>query len=100
MWSGFRSGVIISVVFLNFTVAARSFANETDNFTCRSRPLEDSIGAVDALVNAKIYEAVARANARGACDASCLVRALQKSVGANVLNHLTASGHARRARTL
>jgi hypothetical protein len=97
MWSGFRSGVIISVVFLTFAVAARSFANETDNFTCRSRPLEDSIGAVDALVNAKIHEAVARANARGACDASCLVRELQKSVGDNVRNPLTGIGHARLA---
>ena len=38
MWSGFRFGVIISVVVLNLAVTARSFANETDNFTCRSRP--------------------------------------------------------------
>jgi hypothetical protein len=97
MWSGFRFGVIISVVVLNLAVTARSFANETDNFTCRSRPLEDSIGAVDALVNAKIHEAVGRANARGACDASCLVRELQKSVGANVRNPLTGIGHARLA---
>jgi hypothetical protein len=97
MWSGFRFGVIISVVVLNLAVTARSFANETDNFTCRTRPLEDSIGAVDALVNAKIHEAVARANARGACDGSCLVRELQKTVGANVRNPLTGIGHARLA---
>ena len=48
-------------------------------------------------MNAKIHEAVGRANARGACDASCLVRELQKSVGANVRNPLTGIGHARLA---
>jgi hypothetical protein len=97
MWPGLRSGAIISAVVLNLVVAARSFSNEADNFTCRSRPLEDSLGALDALVNATIHEAVQQANARVACDASCLVRELQKRVGANARNPLTGIGHARLA---
>jgi hypothetical protein len=98
---GLQTGVVIGVVVLSLAVAARSFANETDNFTCHSRSLQDSLGALDALMNATIHEAIGRANARsGACDPSCLVRELEKSVGATARNPFTGIGHARLARVI
>ena len=52
----------------------RAVADETDNLTCRNRPLTDSIAVLDALMNARIRTALARVNHRDdtACNASAL----------------------------
>jgi hypothetical protein len=57
-----------------------ALADESDNFTCRARLTRDSLDALDALMNARIQEALDRANRRGAaaCDANCLLVELQK----------------------
>jgi hypothetical protein len=91
----------LAAFVLLMLVSSRAFADETDNFTCRSRPLRDAMPLADALVNAEIAAAVARANARGpVCDAGCLARALQDGVGANVRQRLTGIPHARLARLI
>jgi hypothetical protein len=41
-----------------------AFADETDNFTCRLRVLRDSLGALDAIMNARIQTTLARVNNR------------------------------------
>jgi hypothetical protein len=75
-------------------------ADETDNFTCRLRPLRDATTSVDALVNSAIQEAVTRANAheRAPCNPSCLIAHLQARVGANDRQALSGIPHAQIAR--
>ena len=70
------SFVAIAVVVLCGLMAREVSADETDNFTCRSRPMRDALEQLDALMNARIREAVARANHRAGarCDAACLER--------------------------
>jgi hypothetical protein len=70
------SFVAIAVVVLSGLMAGEVAADETDNFTCRSRPMRDALAQLDALMNARIREAVARANRRAGarCDAACLER--------------------------
>jgi hypothetical protein len=98
---GLRARVVIGIVVVSISFAARAFANETDNFTCRRQSLQDSMVALDALVNAKIREAVERANGRdGKCDAACLARELRKRIAANVRNPWTGIPHARLADVL
>ena len=57
-------------------MAREARADETDNFTCHSRPMRDALEQLDALMNARIRTAVARANHRAGarCDAACLER--------------------------
>ena len=93
-----RAIVLIGTVALTIGVAPRAFADETDNFTCRGRPLRDSLETLDALVNNAVHETVERANERRAsCDAACLARELQNTVGGNV-RAVTGIPHARLAR--
>jgi hypothetical protein len=85
-------GALVAVVGL----PGRARADETDNFTCRSRLMRDSQGALDALMNSQIQAALELANSRGAaCDAACVVRELQTSVGASRRHWLTGIPHAR-----
>ena len=76
---------------------APALADETDNFTCRARLTRDSLRALDALMNARIQAAIARANRRGeaGCDAKCLYVELQNHVAARSLDPLTLVPHAR-----
>ena len=66
----------IAVVVLSSLMAREVTADETDNFTCRSRPMRDALEQLDRLMNARIREAVARANQRAGprCDDACLER--------------------------
>ena len=75
-------------------------ADETDNFTCRNRLSRDSLGTLDALMNARIREAIDRANRRegGNCDASCLLRELRERIGGSYPSPVTLIPHSRFAR--
>jgi hypothetical protein len=78
---------------------AAAVADETDNFTCRVRLLADAQVTLDGWVNARIAEAVGRANARGGrCGEACLFSELERAVGGSVLHPLTWIPHARLAR--
>ena len=68
--------VALAVVVLAGLMAREVSADETDNFTCRSWPMRDALEQLDALMNARIRKAVARANHRAGarCDAACLER--------------------------
>ncbi|HVH28316.1 MAG TPA: hypothetical protein VM818_16235 [Vicinamibacterales bacterium] len=93
-----RDIVSIGAVVLTLGVAPLASADETDNFTCRNRPLRDSLAALDTLMNTAVHAAVERANGRGAsCDGACLVHELQEAVGGNV-RAVTGIPHARLAR--
>ncbi len=86
MRPGARAVIVVAVVALALGAPGWARADETDNFTCRSRLSKDSLVALDAWMNARIREAVDRANRRGGsgCDASCLVRELQDAIGRSV----------------
>ena len=75
-------------------VAAPAFADETDNFTCRLRPLADSTGVLDGIMNARILAVVERAN-RTPCNDECLVRLLHAEIGGSYRHPLTLVPHAR-----
>ena len=66
----------LAVVVLSSLMAREAIADETDNFTCHSRPMREALEQLDALMNARIQEAVARANHRASasCDAACFER--------------------------
>ena len=66
----------IAVVVLSGLMAREVSADETDNFTCHRRPMREALEQLDALMNARIREAVARANHRAGarCDDACLER--------------------------
>ncbi len=91
MGTGARAFIVIGVVGLVLVSPGRASADETDNFTCRNRFLRDSLGALDALMNARIRDVVERANRldTAACDASCLFRELLDGIGANYRHPLT-----------
>ena len=96
-----RAQAAMGVLVLCLGIAARASADETDNFTCRTHRLRDSLSTLDALMNARIHDAVDRANsAAGTCDRACLVRELRKSIGANWRHPLTGIPHARFARLI
>jgi hypothetical protein len=73
-----------------------ALADETDNFTCRQRPLADAQDALDDWVNTRIAARVERAS-RGACDADCLIRDLRAHIGASAPHPATLIPHARLA---
>ena len=77
----------MAAVVMSLAAARPAFADEADNFTCRGRLTRDSTGTLDGWVNARINEAIDRANQRGraACDEECLQRELQSRVGKSVL---------------
>jgi hypothetical protein len=89
------STTVVLVAMMGASAPAQ--ADESDNFTCRARLTRDSLGALDALMNARIQEALDRANRRGAaaCDANCLLAELQKQIGASSLDPRTLVRHAR-----
>jgi hypothetical protein len=87
--SGHRRHVavaLIALVALAFATPGLARADEADNFTCRARLTRDSLASLDGWVNARIAEAIEHANQRGLgrCDAACLRRGLQASVGRSV----------------
>ncbi len=82
---------------LMLTVPSAASADETDNFTCRARLSSDSLAILDSWVNARIQEALARANRRaaGQADEAALVRELRKAVGGSVPHPYTLVPHSR-----
>lgn len=82
---------LIVIVGLILGHPGRARADETDNFTCRNRLSRDSLGTLDALMNARIREAIDRANRRegAGCDASCLLRDLQAGIGGSYPSPVT-----------
>ena len=100
MRRGARIWLALGILTVLSWLPARVWADETDNFTCRGRPLTDSAGALDGWVNARILEAVDRANRRGSagCDAACLTRELQDRIGGSARRPPTWIPHARLAR--
>jgi hypothetical protein len=88
----------MAVMVMTLGAGTRSVASETDNFTCRSRPLQDALVQLDALINAEIGGAIERANDNTKCDAACLARELRNGVGANARNPWTGIASARLAR--
>jgi len=67
--------------------ADRVRADESDNFTCAARVTRDSLTAIDALMNAKIQEAIGRINIKiskrggAGCDEACRIDALLDAIG-------------------
>ena len=91
-----RIGAAAAVLAAMLGAPTPALADESDNFTCRARLTRDSLGALDALMNMRIQEALDRANRRGAaCDRSCLLAELQKHIGASSLDPRTLVPHAR-----
>jgi hypothetical protein len=82
---------LAAVALMAVVVAAPALADEADNFTCRSRLTADALAPVDGWINARINEAIARANQPGrkACDTACLVELLQERVGQSHLKGVT-----------
>ena len=97
MHAGARTFTAVAVATLVLGAAAGAHGDEADNFTCRGRLSVDAQPVLDAWVNARIQEAVARANRRGpaACDAACLVAELQREVGGSTPHPLTLIPHSR-----
>ena len=87
----------IATIVLVLGGPATARADETDNFTCRGRLTTDAQDALDGWINARILEAVGRANRRGpgACDEGCLVGELRKGIGGSRRHALTWVPHAR-----
>ncbi len=89
----------LTVCAAALTLAAPSAvsADETDNFTCRARLSRDSLAILDSWVNARIQQALVRANRRGTeqADGAILVRDLQKTVGGSVPDPFTLIPHSR-----
>jgi len=90
-------GFIMAVAACVLGVPAPALADEADNFTCRALLKRDSRAALDALMNARIQEAIDRSNhhRRGACGADCLFRELRKGIGGSVPEPVTLIPHAR-----
>jgi hypothetical protein len=88
-----RLGVCVAGFVLCLSVPA--LADETDNFTCRSRLTSDSGPVLDGWINGHIQDALVRANQREANRRDCLIRELQKAIGASAPEHLTFIPHAR-----
>jgi hypothetical protein len=96
MSPGSRVVVTIGLVAVGLVVSAPVRADETDNFTCRVRPLTDALPVIDRLMNDRIQDAIARANGPGGapCGAACLFQHLQAVVGANDRHPLSGIPHA------
>ena len=89
--------LVVSIGVFVLGASAVASADETDNFTCRARLSRDSLALLDWWVNARIQQALARANRRGQerCGEACLARELQKAVGGSRLHPLTFVPHSR-----
>lgn len=87
--------LLIAMAVLGLATPGLARADEADNFTCRNRLSRDSLVGLDGWVNARIAEAIDRANQRGAgrCDAACLRRELQATVGRSVRQPVTLVPH-------
>ena len=93
-----RTRLPLCIVVFVFSVSPSSFADETDNFTCRTRLTRDSGPVLDGWVNGRIQDALVRVNQRepqGTKCADCVVRELQKTIGASRPERLTFVPHAR-----
>jgi hypothetical protein len=91
-----RAPVVLCLLACLLGGVRPAFADETDNFTCRLRVLRDSLGALDAIMNARIQAALAQVNARRErCDERCLARQLESDIGGTYLNPLTGVPHSR-----
>jgi hypothetical protein len=100
MAPGSRLALTIGLVAVGLVASAPVHADETDNFTCRTRVLIDALPVMDRLMSDRIQEALARANRPGGdpCDPACLAQHLQAVVGANDRHPLTGIPHAMLAR--
>jgi len=92
-----RAVLAVCAAALMLTVPSAASADETDNFTCRARLSSDSLAILDSWVNARIQEALGRANRRaaGQADEAALVRELRKAVGGSVPHPYTLVPHSR-----
>ena len=87
--------VAIAALLLVAAMPGLAGADEADNFTCAARLKRDSLEFLDALMNARIAEAVDRANRKKACDTACVVRELRESIGKNRRDRITWIPHSR-----
>ena len=79
-----RAGaVVVAAVVVLAVQPGHAWADEADNFTCRGRVTRDSLAALDGWINARLQEAIDRANrpANKVCDEACLRKWLQDRVG-------------------
>lgn len=92
-----RAVLAACAVAVVLAVPSAVSADETDNFTCRARLSRDSLAILDSWVNARIQEAIARANRRGSGPSgeAVLVRELRKAVGGSLPDPLTLVPHSR-----
>jgi hypothetical protein len=101
MWLAVSARASIRIALLLAALALASapvWAEEADNFTCRSRLTKDSTAVIDAWINERIRDAISDANrrARGSgCDAACLFSELRGSVGASYPNPITLIPHSK-----
>ena len=94
MTAGVRAFVYLGFAACVLIAVPPACADETDNFTCRNRPLRDAVAALDEIMNARIQAAVGRANAqRSGCDWACLARLLRNGVGGSYRHPLTGIPH-------
>jgi len=91
-----RSTGILLIALAALIGAAPARADEADNFTCRARLTRDALAPLDDEVNVRIQAALVRANhaGPGRCDAACLRRLLQRSVGGSERHPMTFIPHA------
>ncbi len=96
MATGSRLALTLGLVAIGLVPSVPVHGDETDNFSCRTRPLIDALPVMDRLVSERIQQALVRANRPGGapCDAACLMRHLQSVVGANDRHALTGIPHA------
>lgn len=89
--------MLITVTGLVLHLPGVAHAEEADNFTCRGRLSKDALTILDGWVNARIREVLGEANRRGgpACDAACVFRELEGTVGKSYPNPVTMIPHSR-----
>jgi hypothetical protein len=93
-----RAAAIAVIAILVLAPAAPARAEESDNFTCRSRLTRDATAVIDTWINARIQEAIREANRRASgsgCDGACLFGELRGTVGASHPNPLTLIPHSK-----
>lgn len=86
-----RCVIVFATMALALGSPAPARADEADNFTCRNRISKDSLGVLDGWINARIAEAIERANHRVAagCDAACLFAELRGRIGSSAPKPIT-----------
>ncbi|UCE85663.1 MAG: hypothetical protein JSU66_15235 [Deltaproteobacteria bacterium] len=83
-----RAGIVAGLAALPLFAAAGAGAAEIDSVTPRAAPLRDSMGPMNAWVNARIREGVERANERdGACDADALYEQVRRAISFPFIGH-------------